>query len=76
MLKNLIILPDGTELFSGVGTVNALRNVTVTQSVNAGTELTLGSACANMLEATLITPAGGLQIPAGMEVTLYNSAKP
>ncbi|MBQ5608519.1 MAG: hypothetical protein IIU86_05790 [Oscillospiraceae bacterium] len=71
MLKNLIILPDGTELFSGVGTVNALQNVTVTQRVNAGTELTLGSACANMLEATLITPAGGLQIPAGMEVTLY-----
>lgn len=71
MLKNLIILPDGTELFSGVGTVNALQSVTVTQRVNAGTELTLGSACANMLEATLITPAGGLRIPTGTEVALY-----
>lgn len=71
MLKNLIILPDGTELFSGVGAVNAIQSVTITQRVNAGTELTLGSACANMLEATLITPNGELQIPAGTEVTLY-----
>lgn len=71
MLKNLLVLPDGTEIFSGMGTVNALQSVTVTQQVNAGTELTLGSACANMLEATLITPEGGLHIAAGAEVTLY-----
>lgn len=71
MLKNLLVLPDGTEIFSGVGTVNALQSVTVTQQVNVGTELTLGSACANMLEATLLTPEGGLHIAAGAEVTLY-----
>lgn len=71
MLKNIIVLPDGTEIFSGVGTVNALQSVTLTQCVNAGQELTLGSVCANMLEATLITPEGGLSIAAGMEVALY-----
>ena len=71
MLKNLIVLPDGTEIFSGEGTVNALQSVTLTQQVNAGSELTLGSACANMLEATLITPAGSLTITPGMELTLY-----
>lgn len=71
MLKNLIVLPDGTELFSGLGSVNALQSVTLTQQVNTGTELTLGSACANMLEATIITPAGGLTIAAGTEITLY-----
>ena len=71
MLKNLIVLPDGTELFSGTGEVNALQNVTLTQQVNSGAELTLGSACANMLEATMITPAGDLTITPGMEVTLY-----
>ena len=71
MLKNLIVLPDGTELYSGPGSVNALQSVTLTQQVNTGTELTLGSACANMLEATLITPAGGLHITPGMELTLY-----
>lgn len=71
MLKNLIVLPDGTEVFSGTGTVNALQSVTLTQCVNTGAELNLGSACANMLEATLITPQGGLNITPGMELTLY-----
>lgn len=71
MLRNLIVLPDGTELFSGTSGENALQSVTLTQQVNAGAELTLGSVCANMLEATLITPAGGLTIQPGMELTLY-----
>ncbi len=71
MLRNLIILPDGTELYSGAGQVNALKSVTLTECVNSGEELTIGSVCANMLEATLISPGGGLTIPAGTEVTLY-----
>ena len=71
MLKNLIVLPDGTELFSGVGTENAIQSVTLTQRVNSGTELTLGSACAAMLEATLFTPNGALALAPGAEVTLY-----
>ena len=71
MLKSLIILPDGTELSSGVGTVNALQNVKLTQCVNAGTELTIGSVCADMLEATLLTPGGQLNIAAGTEVAFY-----
>lgn len=71
MLKSILVLPDGTEIASGAGTVNALQNVKITQRVNAGEELTLGSACANMLEATIITPQGGLNIAAGTEVTLY-----
>ena len=75
MLKNLIVLPDGTELFSGRTGVNALQSVTLTQQVNTGAELTLGSACANMLEATLITPAGGLNIAPGTELTLYKVAE-
>lgn len=75
MLKNLIVLPDGTELFSGSEAVNALQSVTLIQQVNTGTELTLGSACANMLEATLITPAGGLNIIPGTELTLYKVAE-
>ena len=73
MLRNLIVLPDGQEIFSGEGTVNALQSVTLTQQVNTGAELTLGSACANMLEATLITPEGGLTIAPGMELALYKA---
>lgn len=71
MLRNLIILPDGTELFSGKGTKNAIMSVTATECVNSGEELTLGSVCAGMLEATLWTPGGGLSLKAGEELTLY-----
>ena len=46
MMKHLIILPDGTELFSGPETVNAIQRVTLTQQVNTGTELTMGAVCA------------------------------
>ena len=70
VLKNLIVLPDGTEISSGAGARVALQNVTLTQSVNAGQELTLGSVCSNMLEVTLLAE-GGFSIAAGTEVTLY-----
>lgn len=72
MRKNMIVLPDGTELSSGVGTVNAIQSVTLTQCVNSGEELTIGSACAAMLEATVLTPGGGLNLSAGDEVVLYH----
>ena len=71
MLKNLIVLPDGRELFSGPETVNAIESVTLIQQVNTGTELTLGAACAAMLEVSLFTPNGGLQIANGTELILY-----
>lgn len=71
MLRNLLILPEGTKLFSGSATENAIQSVTLTQCVNSEVELTIGSTCANMLEATLITPNGGLSLTAGDEVTLF-----
>ena len=71
MLRNLIVLPDGTEIFSGVGAVNAIQNTTITDCVNSETELTLGSVCCNALEAKFFTPEGNLCITAGTEVTLY-----
>ena len=71
MLRNLLILPDGTELFSGTDASHAIQSVTLTQSVNADGELTPGSVCAGVLEAKLITPQGGLDLTAGDEVTLY-----
>ena len=71
MYRHLLILPDGTELFSGSEQENVLRSVTVTQCVNSGEELTLGSACACELQAELITPNGGLSLAAGDVVTLF-----
>ena len=74
MLRTLIVLPDGTELFSGVDTTNAIASCTITESVNSGQDLTLGSACSNMVEAVLITPGGGLTLEAGTEFSLYRVA--
>lgn len=71
MLKTIIVLPDGTELSSGIGTKNAIKSVTVTECVNDGQELMLGSACANMIELTAITPNGGFSIAEGNEFTVY-----
>ncbi len=72
MLKTIIKLPDGTEISSGSNTVNAIQSCTITECVNSGEDLTLGSTCASALEATLITPAGGLKdICAGTRVTVF-----
>ena len=73
MLRNLMILPDGTELFSG-SDGSAIISLELTQTVNSDTELTLGSVCANMLEAKIITPHGGLSISAGDELEVYRVA--
>lgn len=48
----------------------AVQSATVTQCVNSGEELTLGSACANALEASLFTPVGGLKLDAGATVAV------
>ena len=71
MYKNLLVLPDGTEISSGSGTKNAIKNIKSTQIVNSGEELTIGSACSNMIEVTLFTPGGDLNITAGDELTHY-----
>lgn len=71
MLKSIIILPDGTELTSGTGQTNNIRSSTLTECVNSGEELTLGSVCSNMLEATIQAPRGNLSVTAGTEITLF-----
>ena len=71
MLKTVIVLPDGTELSSGVGTKNAIKSITVTECVNDAQELILGSTCTNMIELTAITPNGGFSIAEGDEITVY-----
>ncbi len=71
MLKNLLVLPDGREVFSGTAGQCAIKSVTLTESVNKGNDLTVGSVCACLMEAELITPDGALPLSAGDEVTLY-----
>ena len=69
MLKNILILPDGTRLSSGSGGA-AITALQLTRCINSREELTLGSACAAMLEAKLLLPQG-LQLQGGEELTLY-----
>ena len=69
MLQTIIELADGTCIGAGApGT--AVMSARLTQSVNAGTELTLGSVCAAMAEITLRVP-DGCPIAAGDSFTLY-----
>ncbi len=73
MLIHIIKLPDDTELWSGTGTENAVMSVKCTESVNVGQELTPGAAFASMIEATVLTPGGGVTVNAGDEVTVYKA---
>lgn len=75
MLRTLIVLPDGTELSSGVAGPNAIQTVTITECVNGAQELALGSCCANMVEAKIITPEGGLSLSAGDDIDVYRVAE-
>lgn len=73
MLRTILILPDGREISSGAAQQNVIRSFKLTQKVNDTKELTLGSVCANVLEAELQTPNGGLELTAGQEITAYRT---
>lgn len=74
MLKTVIILPDGTELSSGVHSHNAIQSSTFIESVNSGEKLTLGSACASSLELKIFAPGGDFTVPAGEEIVVYKES--
>lgn len=71
MLRTIIVLPDGSELSSGVDADYAIQNVSITECVNESQELALGSVCANMLDAKIITKRDALNLRAKDEVTVY-----
>ena len=56
MIRKLVRLSDGTEIFSGPGSATNIRSCTVTQCVNAGEELTIGSVCAACVEMLVQAP--------------------
>lgn len=69
-MKNLIIMPDGSEISSGPGMKTAIKRMTITEMVNDKDDLSLGSACANSVEVSILAPEG-LAITAGDEIALY-----
>ncbi len=72
MIRNLIVLPDGSQLFSGESGA-AIMDCTLTRTVSGNEELTVGAVCSAMLEFTLIHPAA-VRLTAGQEVTLFHVA--
>lgn len=75
MLKTKMIWATdsgGTEeVSSGADSSNAIQSVTITECVNSGEELTLGSVCAGKIKAKIFAPAGGLELRAGTEISVY-----
>lgn len=71
MITNLLVLPDGTELYSGADAADNVRSVSFKHCVNSEKEFTLGSVWSSIMEATLQTPCGKLNIETGTEVTAY-----
>lgn len=74
MLKTKMIWATdsgGTEeVSSGADSSNAIQSVTITECVNSGEELTLGSVCAGKIKAKIFAPAGGLELRAGTEISV------
>lgn len=71
MTKHILVLPDGTEISSGMPTGNVIQSVSITDAVNDAQVLSLGSTCASSAEINLITPDGEISIGAGVEIILY-----
>ncbi len=71
MLRTLIVLPDGTEIFSGAPGA-AVVSTALTRAVNGGKELTLGSTEPSVLTCEL-TEAAGVQILPGQWLQVYRS---
>lgn len=71
MWLTLIVLPDGTEIFSGPGSGPKIQNSTIKHIVNDGQEFSIGSVCAARFECNILNPGGELSIAAGDEITVY-----
>ena len=69
-MRHILILPDGSEISSGRDETKCIRDITITETVNSGQELTVGSVCASMMEVTALNPGGLLRLTAGDTVTL------
>ena len=75
MKKDLFVLPDGKEIYSGHGQTPAITSVTCTQMVNDATDLEYGAACAGMIEAALLDTSGAFSMTAGDELAYYSVAE-
>ena len=74
MLKNILVLDDGTEIAAGTAGANAIRALTVTEAVSSTDDLCPGGACANKLEITIwVEPGSALAITSGTRLRHYRA---
>ena len=71
MLETKLVFDDGTILRAGTDGNAVIKSVNLTEAVNSGEELTLGSVCSAILEAQIITYDQSFAPAAGQQVTLY-----
>ena len=58
MVKNILVLDDGTEIAAGTVGQNAIRSLICTETVSKTTDLCPGAACSNKLEITIWVEPG------------------
>ena len=72
MLKNVLLLDDGSEIVAGKVGQNAILSLSYTAMVSSTTDLVPGAACANKLEITIwVEPGGSLVITSGTRLRYY-----
>jgi hypothetical protein len=73
MQNNILTLPDKTSISSGIGDV-AIMSMEHFEEVNSGSELTLGSAVASYIIATISTPMNQFFINQGTEIQYHTES--
>lgn len=71
MIKTILVLSDGTEIFAGHNRINAIQSTSIMESSNDGEDLTFGSVCAKKIEIKIITPKNKLPIKSGDLIMVY-----
>ena len=72
MVKNILVLDDGTEIAAGTVGQNAIISLTCTETVSKTTDLCPGAACSNKLDITIwVEPGTDPPITSGTRLTHY-----
>ena len=71
MIRDLLILPDGRELFSGVNEAVAISELCYTKEVNSASELDFCCACAAMIKVKLLDTTGSFTLEQGTALQHY-----
>ena len=71
MLKSLFILPDGSEIFSGVHSVPAIQSVKYSFNINPATNLNFEAASSAIIQVSMIDTSGVTTINVGTTLHYY-----